>query len=190
MKTGKVRSVTAGKPFQGQRGMLYGWWVTIDNGDRISVNTQSEDRKPWEVGDEAHYDIVKTHEGKNGPWHSAKKARPDGFMPTGGTLSAAPRSTGWSPEKETRIEVQGLVQAAIAGGASTQEEIEAKVAMGMKAVSVIAPKVMAKRSEAVTSDQQAPYQASPSKLPTNPAAGAVYQGSRSVSIVDDEEAPF
>ena len=121
MKTAKVKDVKAGKPFEGQRGTLYGWWVSMDNGDNISVNTQSADRQPWNVGDEATYEIVKTHQGKNGPWHSAKKVTSNGFA--GRTGVPAPRPS-WSPEKEKSIMVQGLLKSIIESGADKKSWAE------------------------------------------------------------------
>ena len=121
MKTAKVKDVKAGKPFEGQRGTLYGWWVSMDNGDNISVNTQSADRQPWNVGDEATYEIVKTHQGKNGPWHSAKKVTSNGFA--GRTGGSAPRPS-WSPEKEKSIMVQGLLKSIIESGADKKSWAE------------------------------------------------------------------
>lgn len=128
MKTAKVKDVKAGKPFEGQRGTLYGWWVSMDNGDNISVNTQSADRQPWNVGDEATYEIVKTHQGKNGPWHSAKKVTSNGFAGRSGgpgITGTAPRpSSGWSPEKEKSIMVQGLLKSIIESGADKKSWAE------------------------------------------------------------------
>lgn len=117
MKTAKVKDVKAGKPFEGQRGTLYGWWVSMDNGDNISVNTQSADRQPWNVGDEATYEIVKTHQGKNGPWHSAKKVTSNGFAGRSGV--PAPRPS-WSPEKEKSVMVQGLLKSIIESGVKAE----------------------------------------------------------------------
>ena len=120
MKTAKVSKVMSGKPFDGPRGTLYGWWVTMDNGDNISVNTQSADRQPWAEGDTATYEITKTHQGKNGPWHSAKKVNPNGGFSGGG--SSAPKQGGsWTPAKEKSVMVQGLLKSIIESGSLVNE---------------------------------------------------------------------
>jgi len=207
MKTAKVTQIRDGNDYNSQNGLLHGWWVTMDNGDVCAVNTKpSQDggrRAPWGVGETAMYTIQDTKQGAKGPWHKVKKEKPQDAQ-SGGFKSS------WSPEKEVKIEVQGLVQAAIAGGASTQEQIEAMVALGMKAVGIIAPKVLAKRQAQapVTNDPPATYQAPPpaqpqyqpqtnvapslrQPLPQNPAAGQVYQGAPSQGFDNDpDSAPF
>lgn len=120
MKQAVVKSVKAGNPFDGPQGMLYGWWVSMDNGDNISVNTQKQDTPPWREGEMAFYEIKKTHQGKKGPWHSAKKIKNPAFgdgAPAGSSGSAGSGSH-WTPEKEKSIMVQAFVKSIIESGAA------------------------------------------------------------------------
>jgi len=89
-----------------------------------------------------------------------------------------PSSGGWSPEKETRIEVQGLVQAAIAGGAKTPQDIEALVKLGMTSVSAIAPKVLAARAAKAVADAGTakPEAVSPQLRPAQAAVESIRIG--------------
>jgi len=120
MKQAVVKSVKAGNPFDGPNGMLYGWWVTMDNGDNISVNTQKQDTPPWREGEMAFYEIKKTHQGKKGPWHTAKKIKNPAFGEGG--VSGSSTSTGhaghWTPEKEKSIMVQAFIKSIIESGAA------------------------------------------------------------------------
>jgi len=191
----------AHKTFQSQNGVMFKFWYTMDNGmaGEVSHKTQTPRFNP---GDEV--EVTVTTKDQRFPTLKVEKA--GGFQQQG---AGGPKQ-GWSKEKEAKIEVQGLVQAAIAGGASTQEQIEAMVALGMKAVAVIAPKVLAKRQAQapVTNDPPATYQAPPpaqpqyqtqtgvapslrQPLPQNPAAGQVYQGAPSQGLDNDtDDAPF
>lgn len=115
MKTSIVKEVRKGKPYEGAHGTLYGWWVTMDNGDSISVNTKSADRSPWRVGDEALYELGQEHEGKYGPWYNAKKISPE--KPANGYSKPSSNGAGgWSKEKETSVMIQGLLKSIIESG--------------------------------------------------------------------------
>lgn len=126
-KTATVLKVAQGKPFEGSHGTLYGWWVSLSNGDNISVNTQSPDKGPWPVGAEATYDITKTHQGRNGPWHTAKKIvpKPDYSRPAASSGGQS-KSTGWTPEKENSVMIQGLLKSIIESN-TPQAEWEPKL---------------------------------------------------------------
>lgn len=193
----------AHKTFPGRNGTMFKFWYTMDNGmaGEVSHTTQTPRFNP---GDEV--EVAVTTKDQRFPMLKVEKA--GGFQQQGGGGA----KQGWSKEKEAKIEVQGLVQAAIAGGANTQEQIEAMVALGMKAVGIIAPKVLAKRQTQapVTNDPPATYQAPPQPpaqpqyqpqtnvapsmrqpLPQNPAASQVYQGTTTQGFDNDgSEAPF
>lgn len=90
MKTAKVTSVRYGDLFNSQHGPLHSWWVSFDNGDNASVNTK-EQKEPWAVGDEAHYTIKETKQGKRGPWYTIKKEKaPDQQQAYSGGASKNP----------------------------------------------------------------------------------------------------
>jgi hypothetical protein len=125
-KTGVVLKVDQGKPFEGAHGTLYGWWVSLSNGDNISVNTQSPDKAPWPVGAEATYEITKTHQGRNGPWHTAKKIVPKENFARPAAGQPAKQATGWTPEKENSVMIQGLLKSIIESS-TPQAEWEPKL---------------------------------------------------------------
>lgn len=126
-KTSALKSVKQGNPYEGAHGTLYGWWCTMENGDNLSVNTQSPDKAPWEIGQQATYEITKTHQGRNGPWHNAKKIvpKPDYSRPAASSGGQS-KSTDWSPEKTNSVMIQGLLKSIIASS-TPQAEWEPKL---------------------------------------------------------------
>ncbi len=144
------------KTYQGQNGTSYKFLYTLDNGMSGEVNHLSQQPK-FPPGSEVEATVTT----KDQRFPTLKLEKPGGFQRPGGPQGGGGAKSGWSPEKEAKIEASGLVQAAIASGASTLEQIEQKVALGMQAVASIAPRILAKRqaaAPAVTNDPQPQYQ--------------------------------
>lgn len=125
MTTGKVTKVRQGKGYTNSFGDFDGWWVEIDNGDVLSVNTQQADppKQPWTVGEQAWYEKgeAKTST-KGGTWYSAKKKKAPDAAPSGNNQAAPGHSGGgWSKEKETSVMVQGLLKSIIESGAAQDQ---------------------------------------------------------------------
>ena len=58
-KTSIVKDIkSAGQPYEGQYGTLYGFYVTFENGDNGKYNSKSENQTKFVVGQEATYDYI------------------------------------------------------------------------------------------------------------------------------------
>ena len=65
-KTSVVKDIkSAGQPYEGQYGTLYGFYVTFENGDNGKYNSKSEHQTKFVVGQEATYEYIgREYQGK------------------------------------------------------------------------------------------------------------------------------
>ena len=75
-KTSIVRDIkSAGEPYTGQYGTLYGFYVTFENGDNGKYNSKSADQTKFVVGQEATYDYIpREYNGKT--YYTVKPVNP------------------------------------------------------------------------------------------------------------------
>ena len=52
---------SAGEPYNGQYGTLYGFYVTFENGDNGKYNSKDPNQTKFAVGQEATYAVSYTH---------------------------------------------------------------------------------------------------------------------------------
>lgn len=75
-KTSIVKDIkSAGQPYEGQYGTLYGFYVTFENGDNGKYNSKSPDQNKFVVGQEATYDFIgREYNGKT--YYTVKPVNP------------------------------------------------------------------------------------------------------------------
>lgn len=149
------------KSFTGQNGTIWSFWYTLDNGMQGEVTHKTQQAR-FPAGSE-----VEASDNTNPQYPQYKKLKLDkpGGQQGGGKS--------WSPEREARIQAQGLVQAAIAAGATTSEAIDASVKMGLDAVNRWTKAILGTQQPAQAPQQppaqpQAPYQHPYQQPPQNP----------------------
>lgn len=135
------------KSFTGQNGTIWSFWYTLDNGMQGEVTHKTQQPR-FPVGSE-----VEASDNTNPQYPQYKKLK---LEKPGGAQGGKT----WSPEKDARIQAQGMVQAAIAQGATSDEQIDSVVRMGLNAVDRWAKKILA------AAQQTAPQQ--PAAPPQNP----------------------
>jgi hypothetical protein len=131
IESAKVVKIRRGKDFQSRGKNFEAYWVMLDNGKTIAVNTMGGE--PWQVGTEATYEITEERESDNGTWYKAKKVKPEQVdlprsYPKGSIQRPhdEPKPTGgWSKEKETSVMVQGLLKSIIESGTKSEFWAEA-----------------------------------------------------------------
>lgn len=150
------------KTFQGQNGTYYKFYYHLDNGMQGEVMHQSNQPR-FPVGSE----VEASDSTKNPQYPALKLDKPGG----------AKGGKGWTPEKEAKVEASGLVQAAIASGAKTDQEIEHLVLLGARNIQTFTARILAKKQAPPaqaqhTSDPQVqygqPYQPQQNPPPTQP----------------------
>ena len=121
-KTSIVKDIkSAGEPYQGQYGTLYGFYVTFENGDNGKYNSKSPDQTKFMVGQEATYDYIpREYNGKT--YYTVKPVNPQyaqggSYTPSNG--SSAPSGTHTSKD-ESIIRQTALKAAAELGGTPQQ----------------------------------------------------------------------
>ena len=114
-KTSIVKDIkSAGEPYNGQYGTLYGFYVTFENGDNGKYNSKSADQNKFLVGQEATYDYIpREYNGKT--YYTVKPVNPQyaNVAPSNGT--SAPSGTHTSKD-ESIIRQTALKAAAEIGG--------------------------------------------------------------------------
>jgi len=66
---------SAGQPYEGQYGTLYGFYVTFENGDNGKYNSKSEHQTKFVVGQEATYEYIgREYQGKT--YYTVKPVNP------------------------------------------------------------------------------------------------------------------
>ena len=117
-KTSIVKDIkSAGEPYTGQYGTLYGFYVTFENGDNGKYNSKSADQNKFLVGQEATYDYIpREYNGKT--YYTVKPVNPQYAnvdSQSGSNGTSAPSGTHTSKD-ESIIRQTALKAAAEIGG--------------------------------------------------------------------------
>ena len=117
-KTSIVRDIkSAGEPYTGQYGTLYGFYVTFENGDNGKYNSKSADQTKFVVGQEATYDYIpREYNGKT--YYTVKPVNPQ-YANNAPTSSGTPSGSHTSKD-ESIIRQTALKAAAELGGTPQQ----------------------------------------------------------------------
>ena len=115
-KTSIVKDIkSAGEPYQGQYGTLYGFYVTFENGDNGKYNSKDQNQNKFVVGQEATYEYIpREYNGKT--YYTVKPVNPQYATPSsGGSTGGATTS-----KDESIIRQTALKAAAELGGTPQQ----------------------------------------------------------------------
>ena len=117
-KTSIVKDIkSAGEPYNGQYGTLYGFYVTFENGDNGKYNSKSADQNKFVLGQEATYDYIpREYNGKT--YYTVKPVNPQyaNVAPSGSTSA----SSGSHTSKDESIIRQTALKAAAEIGGTPQ----------------------------------------------------------------------
>jgi len=115
-KTSIVKDIkSAGEPYQGQYGTLYGFYVTFENGDNGKYNSKSQDQNKFVVGQEATYDYIpREYNGKT--YYTVKPVNPQ-------YTTNVKQSSGATTSKDESIIRQTALKAAAELGGTPQQVI-------------------------------------------------------------------
>ena len=117
-KTSIVKDIkSAGEPYNGQYGTLYGFYVTFENGDNGKYNSKDPNQTKFLVGQEATYDYIpREYNGKT--YYTVKPVNPQyaNVAPSG----SAPAPSGTHTSKDESIIRQTALKAAAEIGGTPQ----------------------------------------------------------------------
>ena len=116
-KTSIVKDIkSAGQPYEGQYGTLYGFYVTFENGDNGKYNSKDPNQNKFVVGQEATYDYIpREYNGKT--YYTVKPVNPQ-------YANNAPTTSGGSTtSKDESIIRQTALKAAAELGGTPQQVI-------------------------------------------------------------------
>lgn len=117
-KTSIVKDIkSAGEPYNGQYGTLYGFYVTFENGDNGKYNSKDPNQNKFLVGQEATYDYIpREYNGKT--YYTVKPVNPQyaNVAPSGSTSA----SSGSHTSKDESIIRQTALKAAAEIGGTPQ----------------------------------------------------------------------
>ena len=116
-KTSIVKDIkSAGEPYQGQYGTLYGFYVTFENGDNGKYNSKDPNQNKFVVGQEATYEYIpREYNGKT--YYTVKPVNPQ-------YANNAPATSGGSTtSKDESIIRQTALKAAAELGGTPQQVI-------------------------------------------------------------------
>jgi len=115
-KTSIVKDIkSAGQPYEGQYGTLYGFYVTFENGDNGKYNSKSQDQTKFVIGQEATYDYIpREYNGKT--YYTVKPVNPQ-------YANNAPSGGGKHTSKDESIIRQTALKAAAELGGTPQQVI-------------------------------------------------------------------
>jgi hypothetical protein len=116
-KTSIVKDIkSAGEPYQGQYGTLYGFYVTFENGDNGKYNSKDPNQNKFVVGQEATYEYIpREYNGKT--YYTVKPVNPQ-------YANNAPTASGGSTtSKDESIIRQTALKAAAELGGTPQQVI-------------------------------------------------------------------
>jgi hypothetical protein len=117
-KTSIVKDIkSAGEPYTGQYGTLYGFYVTFENGDNGKYNSKDPNQNKFLVGQEATYDYIpREYNGKT--YYTVKPVNPQyaNVAPSGSTST----SSGTHTSKDESIIRQTALKAAAEIGGTPQ----------------------------------------------------------------------
>lgn len=117
-KTSIVKDIkSAGEPYNGQYGTLYGFYVTFENGDNGKYNSKSADQNKFMIGQEATYEYIpREYNGKT--YYTVKPVNPqyaNVALQSGSNATSTPSGTHTSKD-ESIIRQTALKAAAEIGG--------------------------------------------------------------------------
>jgi len=117
-KTSIVKDIkSAGEPYNGQYGTLYGFYVTFENGDNGKYNSKSADQNKFVLGQEATYDYIpREYNGKT--YYTVKPVNPQyaNVAPQSGSTATSTPSGTHTSKDESIIRQTALKAAAEIGG--------------------------------------------------------------------------
>ena len=117
-KTSIVKDIkSAGEPYTGQYGTLYGFYVTFENGDNGKYNSKDPNQTKFLVGQEATYDYIpREYNGKT--YYTVKPVNPQyaNVAPQSGSNAASTPSGTHTSKDESIIRQTALKAAAEIGG--------------------------------------------------------------------------
>ena len=117
-KTSIVKDIkSAGEPYNGQYGTLYGFYVTFENGDNGKYNSKSADQNKFVLGQEATYDYIpREYNGKT--YYTVKPVNPQyaNVAPQSGSNATSTPSGTHTSKDESIIRQTALKAAAEIGG--------------------------------------------------------------------------
>lgn len=117
-KTSIVKDIkSAGEPYNGQYGTLYGFYVTFENGDNGKYNSKSADQTKFVLGQEATYDYIpREYNGKT--YYTVKPVNPQyaNVAPQSGSNATSTPSGTHTSKDESIIRQTALKAAAEIGG--------------------------------------------------------------------------
>ena len=117
-KTSIVKDIkSAGEPYNGQYGTLYGFYVTFENGDNGKYNSKSADQNKFVLGQEATYDYIpREYNGKT--YYTVKPVNPQyaNVAPQSGSNATSNPSGTHTSKDESIIRQTALKAAAEIGG--------------------------------------------------------------------------
>jgi hypothetical protein len=109
---------SAGQPYEGQYGTLYGFYVTFENGDNGKYNSKSQDQTKFVVGEEATYEYIgREYQGKT--YYTVKPVNPQFANVTPSSNGSASVKTN-SSKDELIVRQTALKAAAELGGTPQQ----------------------------------------------------------------------
>ena len=107
---------SAGQPYEGQYGTLYGFYVTFENGDNGKYNSKSENQTKFVVGEEATYEYIgREYQGKT--YYTVKPVNPEYANVTPSSNTSAKTN---SSKDELIVRQTALKAAAELGGTPQQ----------------------------------------------------------------------
>ena len=110
---------SAGQPYEGQYGTLYGFYVTFENGDNGKYNSKSEHQTKFVVGQEATYEYIgREYQGKT--YYTVKPVNPQFANVTPSSNGSASGKTTHSSKDEIIVRQTALKAAAELGGTPQQ----------------------------------------------------------------------
>jgi len=120
-KTSIVKDIkSAGQPYTGQYGTLYGFYVTFENGDNGKYNSKSENQNKFVVGQEATYDYIpREYNGKT--YYTVKPVNPQ--YATQSVSNGTSQGGGTHTSKDESIIRQTALKAAAELGGTPQQVI-------------------------------------------------------------------
>jgi len=118
-KTSIVKDIkSAGEPYQGQYGTLYGFYVTFENGDNGKYNSKDPNQNKFVVGQEATYDYIpREYNGKT--YYTVKPVNPQ-YANNAPTTSGGSTGGATTSKDESIIRQTALKAAAELGGTPQQ----------------------------------------------------------------------
>ena len=117
-KTSIVKDIkSAGEPYNGQYGTLYGFYVTFENGDNGKYNSKDPNQTKFLVGQEATYDYIpREYNGKT--YYTVKPVNPQyaNVAPQSGSNATSTPSGTTTSRDESIVRQTALKAAAEIGG--------------------------------------------------------------------------